>query len=63
MLNVLRLKDGVPLGHFEAATGLTLDALEPARSAQIESGLLRADRIAATERGYLVLDSLIAAYL
>ncbi|MEJ2089401.1 MAG: coproporphyrinogen-III oxidase family protein, partial [Gammaproteobacteria bacterium] len=63
MLNALRLTGGVPLEHFEAATGLPLEALEPARSRQIAQGLLRADRIAATERGYPVLDSLIQAYL
>lgn len=63
MLNALRLKDGVALERFEETTGLPLSALEPARSRQIEMGLLREDRIAATERGYLLLDSLIQDYL
>ncbi len=63
MLNVLRLAEGVPLDRFEATTGLPLSALEPARSAQIEAGLLRTDRLAATARGYPLLDSLIQAYL
>jgi oxygen-independent coproporphyrinogen-3 oxidase len=63
MLNALRLTEGVPLTRFEAATGLPLDTLEPLRSTQIERGLLREDRLAATERGYAVLDSLIQDYL
>lgn len=63
MLNVLRLKDGVASERFETATGLAPAALEPARTRQIEAGLLRPDRLAATARGYPLLDSLIADYL
>jgi len=63
MLNVLRLSEGVPLANFELSTGLSLNILEPMRSAHIADGLLQADRLAATERGYAVLDSLIQAYL
>ncbi len=63
MLNVLRLRDGVALTRFEEATGQPLSALEPVRSGQIEAGLLRDDRIATTERGYQLLDSLVQDYL
>lgn len=63
MLNVLRLVGGVPLDRFEATTGLTLSALEPARSEQIYADLLEDDRLAATPRGYPLLDGLIQAYL
>ena len=63
MLNALRLLDGVALERFEATTGLPPSALEPARASQIEAGLLRPDRLAATGRGYVLLDSLIADYL
>ena len=63
MLNVLRLKRGVANERFTETTGQPLSALEPARQAQIEAGLLRADRLAATKRGYPLLDSLIQDYL
>ena len=63
MLNALRLVEGVALERFEAATGLPLSALEPARAGQIEAGLLHRDRLAATGRGFALLDSLIADYL
>ncbi|MEM8766428.1 MAG: radical SAM family heme chaperone HemW [Pseudomonadota bacterium] len=63
MLNALRLMNGVANERFEAATGLALSTLEPIRGTQIEAGLLREDRLAATPRGYELLDSLIAAYL
>ncbi len=63
MLNALRLSDGLPLASFESTTGLSPNVLEPMRSAHIADGLLRADRFAATERGYAILDSLIQSYL
>jgi oxygen-independent coproporphyrinogen-3 oxidase len=63
MLNVLRLADGVSIDRFEETTGRPLIALEPARSTQINAGLLKADRLAATERGYSFLDGLIQEYL
>ena len=63
MLNALRLVSGVPTERFRETTGLELDALEPARGEQIEAGWLEADRLAATQRGYRLLDSLIQAYL
>jgi oxygen-independent coproporphyrinogen-3 oxidase len=63
MLNALRLREGLGLDRFASATALSLAALEPSRSLQISDGLLRADRIATTERGYAMLDSLIQAYL
>ena len=62
MLNALRLTDGVALEHFAAHTGLPLTALEPARCAQIADGLLEAGRLAATARGFAVLDSLVQEY-
>lgn len=63
MLNALRLKAGVPSARFEATTGLPLTALEPTRQRQIDAGLLEPDRLAATARGYALLDSLIQDYL
>lgn len=63
MMNALRFTDGVPLERFEEATGLALDVLEPVRRRQIEHGLLAEDRLAATDRGYALLDRLIQDYL
>ncbi len=63
MLNALRLVEGVDLDRFEATTGLDLSVLEPARSEQIQGGLLAPDRLAATSAGYPLLDSLIQGYL
>jgi len=63
MLNALRLTEGVPVTRFSVATGLDEAALEPARSRQVAAGLLEPDRLAATERGYAVLDSLIQDFL
>jgi len=63
MLNALRLAPGVALERFQAATGLSLSALEPGRSRQMEAGLLAHDRLAATPRGFALLDSLIQDYL
>ena len=63
MMNALRLREGVPSARFEAVTGLPLNALEPARSDQIQAGLMEKDRLAATRRGYALLDSLIQGYL
>jgi oxygen-independent coproporphyrinogen-3 oxidase len=63
MLNVLRLKSGVANDRFTETTGAPLSVLDPARRAQIEAGLMREDRLAATERGYPLLDSLIQDYL
>ena len=63
MMNALRLTEGVPPERFTASTGLSLAALEPARTNQVERGLLQSDQIAATPRGYAVLDRLIQDYL
>ncbi|MCB1683238.1 MAG: radical SAM family heme chaperone HemW [Pseudomonadales bacterium] len=63
MLNALRLVEGVSHDTFQQRTGLSLGALEPARTQQIERGLLRADRLAATPRGYAMLDGLVTAFL
>ncbi len=63
MLNALRLTEGASLERFEAATGLPRSSLEPVRTRQIQAELLREDRLAATQRGYRLLDTLIADYL
>ena len=63
MLNVLRLVEGVPNERFAEATGLPLGTLDPSRREQIDAGLLRKDRLAATAQGYPLLDGIIQDYL
>lgn len=63
MLNALRLTDGVPNERFTETTGLPLEALAPVRETHISRGLLEPTRLAATARGYALLDSLIQEYL
>jgi oxygen-independent coproporphyrinogen-3 oxidase len=63
LLNALRLTEGVPSERFQQATGLGIAALEPIRTEQIAAGLLTEGRLAATPRGYAVLNSVIAPYL
>ncbi len=61
LLNVLRLREGVPLSLFEAHTGLPASCLEPERENQIEAGLLQADTLAATDLGWRFLNPLLTA--
>jgi oxygen-independent coproporphyrinogen-3 oxidase len=63
MLNALRLVKGVEAERFQEATGLPLAVLEPVRSEQVSLGLLDADRLEATPRGYALLDRVIGDYL
>ena len=61
LLNVLRLREGIPFETFEAHTGLPRACLDPEREAQVAAGLLRDDRLAATEQGLRFLNPLLAA--
>jgi oxygen-independent coproporphyrinogen-3 oxidase len=61
LLNVLRLREGIPFEAFEAHTGLPRTCLDPEREAQVAAGLLRDDRLAATEQGLRFLNPLLAA--
>ena len=61
LLNVLRLREGVPLALFEAHTGLAAACLEPERQRQIEAGLLQAETLAATDLGWRFLNPLLTA--
>lgn len=63
LMNALRLVDGVPFERFTAMTGLPLQALEPGWSRGVHQGLLRADRIGATESGLRYLDDVLAGFL
>ena len=61
LLNVLRLREGIPFEAFEAHTGLPRACLDPERTAQVAAGLLREDRLAPTDQGLRFLNPLLAA--
>ena len=61
LLNVLRLREGISFEDFEAHTGLPRICLEPEREAQVGAGLLRAERLAPTDKGLRFLNPLLAA--
>lgn len=63
LLNALRLVDGVAFETFTARTGREAAALTPKWVRWVESGLVRADRIAATPRGLNFIDAIIADFL
>jgi oxygen-independent coproporphyrinogen-3 oxidase len=65
MLNVLRLKDGVPATHFAERTGLSLAAIAHQLEAAVRRGLLDPDptRLKATPQGWAFLNDLQAMFL
>lgn len=65
MLNVLRLRKGVPVSSFSERTGLGLPKIAPILERAVEKGLLDADpsRIAPTELGWRFLNDLQAMFL
>jgi oxygen-independent coproporphyrinogen-3 oxidase len=65
MLNVLRLKEGVPSALFGERTGLSPAVLQPALHAARARGLLEPDprRLLATPLGQRFLDDLVALFL
>lgn len=58
VMNHLRLKTGFDLADFQAATGLTIDSLEPGLSTGLAQGLLVADgsQIKCSDKGWDFLD-------
>ncbi|ANN77714.1 radical SAM family heme chaperone HemW [Bordetella flabilis] len=65
MLNVLRLKDGVPATHFAERTGLSLATIAHQLEAAVRRGLLDPDptRLKATPQGWAFLNDLQAIFL
>ncbi|ANN67347.1 radical SAM family heme chaperone HemW [Bordetella bronchialis] len=65
MLNVLRLKEGVPATYFAERTGLSLAAIAHQLEAAVARGLLDADptRLKATPQGWAFLNDLQALFL
>ena len=61
LLNVLRLREGIPFEDFEAHTGLPRACLDPEREAQVAAGLLQEERLAPTAQGLRFLNPLLAA--
>lgn len=63
MLNVLRLKDGVPEERWQEATGLDFSVIAEKVDALRQEGLLRKDRLATTELGWRFLNSVQERFL
>ncbi|MEQ8858304.1 MAG: radical SAM family heme chaperone HemW [Pseudomonadales bacterium] len=63
MLNALRLADGVSHDCFEARTGRGREDLLAQWRPLVDEGLVRSDRIAATELGWRHLDTLLQRFL
>jgi len=65
MMNAMRLVDGVPGDLFEARTGLSLGAIEPALIKARDQGLIHADheRWQPTPRGQRFLNDLLQLFL
>jgi oxygen-independent coproporphyrinogen-3 oxidase len=65
MLNVLRLKEGVPAQYFQERTGVPLAHILPVIKRNIEKGLLASDpvRIRTTDLGWRFLNDLQEAFL
>jgi oxygen-independent coproporphyrinogen-3 oxidase len=65
MMNHLRLKTGFTLATFTAATGLTIDALEPALSDCLQQKLMirQDEHYVCSEQGWNFLDSILAKFM
>lgn len=64
-INTLRLVEGMPLAHFEVATGLDRATLEPTLSQLQQQHLLtiEAGRLRTTPQGFLYLNDILAEWL
>ena len=63
MMNALRLTRGVEHERFVAATGIELNRLSPILDQLHRMKLLERDRLALTNRGYDLLDSVVEMFL
>ena len=65
MLNALRLRDGVKVSHFAAATGLTVADLEPALSTAQTRGLMVNEHgvLRVTDLGWRFMSDVQALFL
>lgn len=66
MLNVLRLKEGVPKAYWNERTFLDWTNIENKIAQLVEKGLLRCeqrDQLCTTERGFLYLNQVVSAFI
>ena len=63
MMNALRLTNGVDLQLFEERTGLPAERIQDTLLALRTQGLLHSDRIAATDKGLNLLNSVLQAFM
>ncbi|WP_314910266.1 hypothetical protein [Cardiobacterium hominis] len=66
MMNVLRLKDGVPTAYLHERSALTLDELRATLTQFIVQGLIEADieqHLKTSERGFALLNNVLDAFL
>lgn len=65
MMNVLRLKKGVPVSWFTERTGLELETIRPILDSLIEKELLQStnDILCTTDTGFEFLNSVLEAFL
>ena len=63
MMNVLRLKDGVPLSLFTERTGLDFSVIADEVAQLVDWGLMQHERLALTDYGYAHLDSVVARFI
>ena len=66
MMNVLRLKDGVPTAYLHERSALTLDELRATLTQFIAQGLIEADieqHLKTSERGFALLNNVLDAFL
>ena len=63
MMNVLRLRNGVQESYFEKRTGLKLKTVNEPLTRCREEGLIERNRIALTDRGWHLLNSVVERFL
>jgi putative oxygen-independent coproporphyrinogen III oxidase len=65
MMNVLRLKAGVPAALFEARTGLALPALQPGLARAYDQGLMErsTERLQTTPQGFRFLNDCLGCFV
>ncbi|MDG2176731.1 MAG: radical SAM family heme chaperone HemW [Gammaproteobacteria bacterium] len=62
MMNVLRLSKGCDQVLFGERTGLALQSIEPVLASLRDKNLLRNDRLQATSKGFLFLDTVLTEF-
>lgn len=65
IMNQLRLKNGFSLGHYQAATGLEINTLEPALSLCVDAKLLikQGEHYFCSEQGWNFLDLIVVKFV